>query len=237
MENELKNIKIKLAYDGSKFDGWQKNYENDNSVESHLTKAIKQILNEEIVLYAASRTDKGVHSLGQVVNFRTLKEINLFDFKKSLRNFLDYIYILDIDYAPIFFHSRQNAIGKKYIYQIWNSEEIERTYYPYCWHIKKRLDYELMQKYSKLFCGKRDFKNLSRTDKENTIRTIFDIKIKNFYPLLLIEITGESFLYNMVRCIVGNLILLANGEINLSDAYKRHLIAPAQGLFLKEVYY
>lgn len=237
MENELKNIKIKLAYDGSKFDGWQKNSENDNSVESHLTKAIKHILNEEIVLYAASRTDKGVHSLGQVVNFRTLKEIDLLDFKQSLRNLLNYIYIIDINYVPIFFHSRQNAICKKYVYQIWNSQEIERTYYPYCWHVKKRLDYDLIQEYSKLFFGKRDFKNLSRTDKKNTIRTIFDIKIKNFYPLLLIEITGESFLYNMVRCIVGNLILLTTGEITPANAYKRHLIAPAQGLFLREVYY
>ena len=100
-----------------------------------------------------------------------------------------------------------------------------------------RLDYELMQEYCNLFCGKRDFKNLSRTDKENTIRNIFDIKIRNFYPLLLIEITGESFLYNMVRCIVGNLILLTTGEITLYDAYRRHLIAPAQGLFLQEVYY
>ncbi len=237
MENELKNIKIILAYDGSKFRGWQKHSENDNSVEDHLTKAIKNILKQEIVLYAASRTDKGVHATGQVVNFRTTENIELADFKNRLRDSLEYIYIKDVELAPMFFHSRQNAIGKKYIYQIWNAHYIDKNFYPYCWHLTKKLDITKIQEYSKFFVGKRDFKNLSRTDKENTVRNIFDIKTKDFYPLLVIEIKGESFLYNMIRCIVGNLILLSYGEITTNEAYKKNLIAPPEGLFLEKVYY
>ncbi|MCX7820957.1 MAG: tRNA pseudouridine(38-40) synthase TruA [Brevinematales bacterium] len=237
MVSELKNIKIKLAYDGSKFNGWQKHKENDNSVEATLIKAIKNIINEEIVLYAASRTDKGVHALGQIVNFRTYSDINLSEFKQTLRNSLEHIYIINVEYVPTYFHSRQFAIGKKYIYQIWNSPKIDRKYYPYCWHLKEKLNLELMEEYKNLFIGKKDFKNLSRSDKKDTVRNVFDIKIKNFYPLLLIEITGESFLYNMIRCIVGNLVLLAYRKISEENSYKKNLIAPAEGLFLEKIYY
>ncbi len=237
MENDLRNIKITLAYDGSKFKGWQKHSDFDNSVEDHLYRAIKSFLKEDILLCASSRTDKGVHALKQVVNFRTKTIFSLDEFKSFLRKKLEYIYVLNVEEVSSFFHSRHHSIGKKYVYQIWNAEEIERFYYPYCWHVKEKLNVEKMTEFSKIFIGKKDFKKFSRESSNNTIRTIFDIRIKNIYPLIVIEIKGDGFLYNMVRCIVANIVSLTLGNITIENIGKRFIIAPAEGLFLEEIFY
>ncbi|MGC8764705.1 MAG: tRNA pseudouridine(38-40) synthase TruA [Brevinematia bacterium] len=237
----LRNIKMKIAYNGGFFKGWQRHFSGDGSVEDVLSNAIEGIVGEKIVLVAASRTDKGVHACGQIVNFRTTSKIETFELKSELRDKLDNIYILSVEDVPIFFHSRMHSIGKRYIYQIWNDKKIEKDYHLYCWHLKERLDLKLMRKYSTLFLGKRDFKIFSRDDRsKNTIKTIFKIKIHNIKQLVLIEITGDSFLYNMARCMVASLVALTYGRLKPEDITlekKEILIAPPEGLFLDQVFY
>ncbi len=244
MENfnpPLRNIRIKLAYDGGKFNGWQRHSSGDGSVEDSLFKAIYEIIGEEVVLVCASCTDRGVHACEQVVNFRTNSEIEVKRLKQKLRDKLDFIYVLSVEEAPLFFHSRQNSIGKKYIYQIWNAKHIEKDYLSYCWHLKEELNVNLMKKYTSLFIGTKDFRNFSReTGEKNTIKTIFDINIKKIKQLILIEIRGSGFLYNMVRCIIAIIVGLTYGKVDIKDVISgnfKFIIAPPEGLFLDKVYY
>lgn len=244
--NDIKNIKITLAYDGSKFQGWTRNFYGDNSVEDVLTNALSDILEEKILLISASRLDKRVHARGQVVNFRTIKKITPEVIKNKLREKLDYIYILSVEEVSPFFHSRHSAIGKIYTYQIWNDENIVREYLPYCYFVKERLNIEELIDSSKLFIGRKDFRNFSKAKEGNTIRTIFNIKVNKIKSLIKIEITGDGFLYNMVRCIVASLLNLSLGKISAEEILemftpeckkRKVLLAPPEGLFLEKVIY
>jgi tRNA pseudouridine38-40 synthase len=243
---EIRNIKIILAYDGSKYNGWAKNKDGDNSVQDVLERNLSDITGEKIILIAASRLDKRVHALGQVVNFRTQSKIPLEELKKKLRDRLEHIYILAVENAPLFFHARQHALGKKYVYQIWNATDVERRYLPYCFWIREKIDVEKLKEYATIFIGQKDFKNFSKTTERNTTRTIFDIRVKNVSNLITIEFSGDGFLYNMVRCISAYLLNLALNRLKPDEVLelfnplrRTHCtpLLPPEGLYLKEVIY
>ncbi len=228
------NLKLILSYDGTNYFGWQKVKEGP-SIEEILEKNLKQVLSEDITLQAASRTDRGVHAEGQVANFFTAKKPDLRRLHWSLNCMLPKdIRLLSIESVDSNFHPTLDAVGKEYHYLLSNSPSQlpfhRKTHWHYPYH---ELNLEKMKKHAQEFVGVHDFApyaNLSPSSPSNTIREIrrFDIvqlPENNFR----FEIEGKSFLYNMVRNLVGSVVILSSGKP------PRKLTAPSHGLLLKKV--
>ncbi|MDX8431328.1 MAG: tRNA pseudouridine(38-40) synthase TruA [Candidatus Algichlamydia australiensis] len=243
------NIKMIIAYDGAPFFGWQK-VAGRPSVEETLERILKVVLQERVTLQAASRTDRGVHARGQVVNFFTEKPIDPFRLKGSLNSLLPAeIRVLDIEIARSGFHPTTDACGKEYRYQV----DIGSLQLPfdtaYAFHFPYPIDLKLMQAAIPLIIGKRDFAAFTNAKeiREDTVRELEEILIEQITPQkLLFKIRGKSFLYKMVRNLVGTLLYVGTGKISLDElpqiiASKERkslgITAPAHGLFLEKVVY
>lgn len=244
----MKNIKLTIAYDGVTFYGWQKG--NHLSIEESLEKALKTLLQENISLQAASRTDSKVHAKGQIVNFLTSQKS--LDLKKLLRGLNGLlpkeISILKIEEKELSFHPTLDALSKEYHYFIQNSTVQPPHTRNYSWHYPyKKLDIKQMQKGSASFIGKKDFSSFCNKNVSNGEREIQSLEVSHLTDeLICIKIIGKSFLYNMVRIIVGTLVMVGNYKLSLDDLEnifkqkKRSLAgptAPAHGLFLMKVFY
>lgn len=243
-----KNIKCGLSYVGTRYFGWQKT-KSGPSIEESLENALMQILGCRIVLQAASRTDKGVHAKGQVVNFFTdLEDLNLEKLQRSLSSLLPKdISLLKVELAEENFHPTLDCLGKKYQYQICNQSVQLPFNRNFSWHFYYTLDLSKMQKGAKILEGTHDFSAFSSEIYENPIRTIHQITlIPAKERRLFLEITGDNFLYKMVRSIVGTLAYVGSGKISLDQVKKilqskqrrqSGMTAPAHGLCLAEIFY
>lgn len=245
----MNNIKIILTYDGGNYLGWQKT-RHGLSIEESLEKVLSQILQHEIILQAASRTDAGVHARHQVINFFTPKKLNFPKFIHSLNQLLPHdIRAIDVSQAADHFHPTLDAQGKIYSYNVCTSNFLspfERDTY---WHFPKNLSLEKMQIASKFLIGKKDFSAFANTRKPvhtSTLCEIKDIHIHAREKKFEFTIEGDHFLYKMVRNIIGTLVYIGCGKLEASDIEnilrqkKRALAAvtaPAQGLFLEKVFY
>jgi tRNA pseudouridine38-40 synthase len=246
------NIRLKLAYDGTRYFGWQKT-PTGPSIEETLQRTLEQVLQESIQLQAASRTDAGVHAHGQVVNFFTCREeIDLFKLFAALNGLLPKdIAVINMDKALFSFHPTLDCISKEYHYTI-SLGPVCLPHHRYTtWHYRYDIDIALLHRLSKHFIGTHDFAAFCNTKKnetyEHTIRHIENIVIESSKEhLLTIKITGTQFLYKMVRNIVGTLIWAASGKmdhhrieevIKNKDRTLAGMTAPAQGLTLFQVNY
>lgn len=244
----MRNIKLTIEYEGTNYLGWQ--IQNDlPTVQGELKKAIEIATGEEIQLIGSGRTDKKVHALGQVANFKTRANIPGENYK-HLMDFLlpKDISIIDSKEVDLKFHSRFDAIKKRYKYIIYNGKLPRALYRNFSYHVPYKLNMEDMVEASKYFIGTHDFQafKVMRGKEINTIRTINHIEIKENSDLIELTIEGNSFLHNMVRIIVGTLIYVGGGKINKDDIPKiiqdgkrkyAGVTAPPQGLFLEKVYY
>ncbi len=205
-------------------------------------------MQHDIELEAASRTDRGVHAEGQIVSFRLQKKIPLDKLQHILNSLLPKdIRILETFSVSENFHPSLNSLKKEYHYAI-QTNEIQNPFNRYYrWHYPYELDLEIMQKGAKLLIGKKDFAVFqnSKHRAATSIREIETISItkEDFYHFTLI---GNSFLYKMVRNIVGTLVYIGRGKLQLSDLESivtsgqrknAGICAPAHGLTLKRVYY
>lgn len=241
------NHKMILSYDGSAYFGWQKT-KTGPSVQETLERAFFQILRAPVLIEAASRTDRGVHAKGQVVNF-FLTNLTLPDrLTYSLNSVLPPdIRVLHIESASDNFHPTLHALSKEYRYQICNAPVQLPSHRLYSWHIHTPLDLVAMQKAGALLIGTHDFAAFTTIATGNTIRTLFDVKIIALSSdRLEIRITGDKFLYKMVRRLVGTLVAI--GKHTLSQVEMSHLLtnpnraragvtAPAHGLTLHQIHY
>jgi tRNA pseudouridine38-40 synthase len=246
------NIKLIIAYDGYDFLGWQETAMGP-SIEGSLRAILEQILQEKIVLQAASRTDAGVHAEGQIVQFFTKKEnIHLSRLKHSLnRQLPPTIRILHLEKMELSFHPTLDARGKEYHYQVFNGEILPPKLRSYAWHIFEKLDIEKMQQALPFFLGSHDFSSFcnQRRGIENIDKTteIFHISIQPFSTgIIQIIIAGNKFLFKMVRNIVGTLVFVGKGKISPHDIdflikkkerASAGMTAPAHGLTLMHVFY
>lgn len=245
----MRNIKMVLEYDGSKYQGWQKLGNTENTIQEKIEKTIKMIINEDITLIGSGRTDAGVHAKGQVANFKTNSEIELNDFLYYLNVYLPKdIRVKDMREASERFHARYNVKKKYYVYYVYNDTFQSPFYRKYSYHVPEKLNVENMNEASKLLIGTHDFRAFTsvKSKKKSTIKTIESIKINNSTPIISIEYTADGFLYNMVRILTGTLIEIGKGtrDINsinsLFDSKNRAdagFTAPAHGLFLEKVIY
>lgn len=244
----MRNIKLTIEYDGKKFGGWQKQ-PNELNIQGEIEQAIKQITGEDAELNASGRTDSGVHALGQVANFKTNSNLDIEKFAVAINSKLKKsIVIKKAEEVPENFHARYNCKGKKYRYIINNSYQGTAIYRDLECHIPQKLDIEKMQEGIKFFEGKHDFKGFkaSGTSGKSTIREIYKAEVKQEGERIIIELTGNGFMYNMVRIISGTIVDVGLGKIspnqipdiiNAKDRTKAGKTLPASGLYLVEVYY
>ena len=211
----MRNIKLIIEYDGKSFNGWQKQ-PNKLNIQGEIEKAIGEITGEKIDLIASGRTDAGVHSLGQVANFKTNSAINIEKIPYAINSKLKKsIVIKSAEEVPEKFHSRYSVHSKTYRYTINNSKFGTALYRDMEYHFPIELDEEKMQEAAKFFEGQHDFKafKASGTSSKSSVRTIYKAKVERKQDRVIIELTGNGFLYNMVRIIAGTLIDVGIGKI------------------------
>ncbi len=244
----MRNIKLTIEYDGKRFGGWQKQPTKLN-IQGEIEQAIKEIVGEDIELTASGRTDAGVHSLGQVANFKTNSNIEIEKMAIAINSKLKKnIVIKKAEEVDENFHARYNCKGKKYRYIINNSTQGSAIYRDLECHIPQKLDIEKMKKAIKHFEGEHDFKGFraSGTSSKNSVRIIYKAEVKQCGERIIIELSGNGFMYNMVRIISGTIVDVGLGKITpeeipeiieSKDRSKAGKTLPANGLYLVEVYY
>lgn len=249
-KNFMPNIKLILEYDGSRYNGWQRQTTIKSTVQGRIEHVLQLMTGEKIELHGSGRTDTGVHALGQVANFHTQSQKGLSEIEDYLHKYFpDDINLLDIQEMPERFHSRLNSKGKEYLYQIWNhpfkKNIFNRGYY---FHIKKPLNIEKMKEAADLFVGTKDFRSFTALKSKNksTVRTLSKIDILKKESAITINFSGDGFLHRMVRVITGTIIQVGLGELSVSEIEemfekeKRSVAgftAPPHALFLLKVIY
>jgi tRNA pseudouridine38-40 synthase len=243
----MRNIKLIIQYDGSRYKGWQRLGDTDMTIQGKIESVISKMNDESIEIIGSGRTDVGVHGIGQVANFKTNSDMSIEDIKDYLYKYLpEDIVVSDIEEVDDRFHSRYNCTSKIYLYKIWNSKYHDPFLRKYTNHIEKSLDIDLMKKACVYLIGEHDFTSFasSKSKKKSNVREIYSIDIQRQNELIEIYIHGNGFLHNMVRIIAGALIDVGLKRIKpenikemleAKDRTKASDTAPAKGLYLYEV--
>lgn len=211
----MKNILLTIEYDGKDFNGWQKQ-PNKLNIQGEIERAIEEITGEKVDLIASGRTDAGVHALAQMANFKTNSKLPVEKYPIALNTKLKKsIRIQKAEEVEENFHSRYHCKQKTYRYIINNSGQGSSIYRNLEYFIPNKLDVEKMQEAVKYFEGEHDFKafKASGTSSKSSVRTIYKAKVEKQGERIIIELTGNGFLYNMVRIIAGTLVEVGLGKI------------------------
>ncbi|KXL52338.1 tRNA pseudouridine synthase A [Anaerotignum neopropionicum] len=247
----MKRILLTIAYDGTRYSGWQKQLSPEvMTVEGELEKALRVLFRSpELTCVGASRTDRGVHALGQRATIDVETTIPVEKIPLAILPLLPQdIIVVKAEEVPSTFHPRYDCVKKTYEYRIWNGRiknPKERLYstFVYC-----PLDVEKMDLAAKKFIGTYDFAAFCAAGSavSSTVRTIFDCYVKKEGNLINIYVTGDGFLYNMVRIMAGTLMAVGQGKISPNEILQIILsmdrrnagqTAEPQGLTLQEIYY
>lgn len=245
------NYKMILQYEGTRYNGWQRQGNTDQTIQGKLETLLGRLTGEEVEVQGSGRTDAGVHARGQVANFHLKIPKQPEQLMEELNRYLPAdIGVLELTRAPERFHSRLSASGKLYRYQIWMEGKADvfsrRFFYP----LGNRLNREAMEEAAGLLIGERDFKSFcgNRNMKKSTVRQLRRIDIRPVWrgKALEIDYEGNGFLQQMVRILTGTLIEVGLGKrsagemTQILEAKNRQaagVTAPAQGLCLMQVMY
>lgn len=244
----MKRVKLIVAYDGTNYCGWQIQ-QNGITVEEVLNRTISELIGEQIAVIGASRTDSGVHAMGNVAVFDTESRIPAEKMSFALNQRLpeDIRIQESCEVAPDW-HPRYCDTRKTYEYRILNRRFAIPTQRLYSHFFYYPLDVAKMQQAADYLVGEHDFKSFcsTRTQVENTVRTIYFLHVVKEGDMIRIQINGNGFLYNMVRIIVGTLLKVGTGLYppehvkEILEAKERRLAGPkaeARGLTLMEIEY
>ena len=244
----MRNLRLDICYDGTRYRGWQRLPGKDDTIQGKLETALSRILGEPIEISGSGRTDAGVHARGQVANFHCESTMPAPEILQNLRRYLpEDIGIYSCRDVSERFHARLNAREKTYLYRIWNSEMpcvFDRRFVTV---MPEELDIPAMEQAARHLLGQHDFAAFcgNAKMKKSTVRYIRDLTITRQGSEVQITVTGNGFLHNMVRILVGTLVEVGRGERE-PDSIPRlfggkraeaGFLAPAQGLCLMEVYY
>lgn len=244
----MRNLRLDLCYDGTRYRGWQRLPEKEQTVQGKLETALSRILGEPIEVSGSGRTDAGVHAKGQVASFHCQSDLPVEEILTALRRYLpEDIGIYSCQEVPERFHARLNAREKTYVYRIWNSDRPCVFQRRYVTVLPEKLDLEAMERAAALLEGKHDFSAFCQNPrmKKSTVRTLRRIQIRQVGEELELGFTGDGFLYGMVRILVGTLVEVGQGRRSpesVSELFggkraEAGFLAPAQGLCLEEVRY
>ncbi len=254
-----KNLLIKIEYDGTNFSGWQKQT-SGRTVQGEIEYVLKYIAGEDVHIHGTSRTDAGVHALVQCASFEWNSNMPFEKLPEVMNRRFGAggegrsgapgdIKILSIEEKNEDFHARYSCKGKTYRYIIDKTGDIFIRNKVWQYPNAINLDISSMKKGAEFIIGKHDFKCFETsggTKRETTVRTIYDLTVEEDEKSIVIEVTGDGFLYNMVRIIVGTLVDVGEGKksptdikgvIESRDRSNAGFTAPPQGLYLKEIFF
>lgn len=245
----MRTIRLRLCYDGTRYKGWQRLAGEENTIQGKLEMALSRILEEPIEVSGSGRTDAGAHAMGQVASFHCENAMDCGELLRQLRRYLpEDIGIYSCEEAAPRFHARLNAREKTYCYRVWNSEAPCVFDRRYVYRVEESLDMDAMRAACGYFLGSHDFSAFSSNSrsKKSNVREIYRFSMEQQGPELRFTVTGNGFLYNMVRIMVGTVLEVGMGkrgpeEIPQILLGKRREAAgytvPAKGLCLMEVRY
>ena len=233
----MRNIRLRLQYEGTRYQGWQKQTSTDNTIQGKMEVLLTKMCGEPVEIAASGRTDAGVHALGQVANFHTESDMSTED-----------IAVVEVSEAAPRFHSRLNATGKRYRYRIINSQVPNVFWRRYALEEPENLNLDAMREAAELLLGEHDFKAFTsaKKSKKSTIRRIDEIRIEQIEDRIEFVFTGNGFLHHMIRILMGTLLEVGKGirtpesvtdVLESGDRAKAGALVPAKGLVLEEVFY
>ncbi len=244
----MRNLRLDICYEGTRYRGWQRLSNTENTIQEKLEKALSRILGEQIEVSASGRTDAGTHALGQVVSFHCNSMMPCEEILSQLRRYLpEDIGIYSCRNVSDRFHARLNAKTKTYIYRLWNSEQPCVFDRKFVYVDARPLNLQAMQKAAEYFLGEHDFAAFcaNKKMKKSTVRYIHKFVIQRNGNEIVFEVTGNGFLHHMVRIMVGTLLEIGRGERSVDSIPKLFgrvradagELIPACGLCLMEVNY
>ncbi len=244
----MRNLRLDICYDGTRYRGWQRLPGTDATIQGKIEKALSRILNEPIEISGSGRTDAGVHALRQVANFHCNSTMPAGEILSQLRRYLpEDIGIYSCKDCAERFHARLNAKEKTYLYRIWNSDSPCVFQRRFVAEFPEKLDLTAMEKAAAYLVGEHDFSAFCGNPKfkKSTVRFIRSVKILREGEEVKLLFTGNGFIHNQVRIMVGTLIEVGRGERPADSipglfGNKRSeagFLAPGQGLCLQEVEY
>lgn len=245
----MRNIKLTIEYDGSRYQGWSRpeKEESSNTVSYKIIEVLKKMTGEYLIeMNCGCRTDAGVHAYAQIANFKTESDMDPQDIKHYLNRYLPMdIAITNVTEMPQRFHAQLNASSKTYVYRM-NIDDVPSVFdRKHTFHCYKIPDKRLMQQASLFLIGKHDFKNFSSAKKsKSTARQIYDIEVYGDTEEMHILIHADDFLHNMARMIISTLLDIGLGTRKVEDiedifAGRQTPSAPCdpRGLYLQEITY
>lgn len=253
----MRNILLTIAYDGTNFCGWQRQ-PGQRTVQGELERVLSVLCAQEIRLNGTSRTDAGVHAIGQCASFQGNFKIPTENIPKAANNLLAAglgpfgvgdVRITAAKEVPSEFHARFSSHGKRYVYRIANSSTPDLFQRNYCYYVKDPLNEKIMQEAASAVVGEHDFRCFMAAggqEMESTVRTVYRLAVERQGSDIIITVEGNGFLYNMVRIITGTLVEIGLGKrkpeemeqiIASRDRRQAGHTAPPQGLYLMEVFY
>lgn len=243
-----RNLKILVAYDGTNYHGFQRQ-NNAKAIQNILEMAFEKLFKQPITLVGSGRTDTGVHAYGQTISLSVNTSIPAERIPRAVKKFLpDDIVVIDACDVAEDFNARFSCVGKAYEYHIFYSEVVNPLKRNFVWQVAKKPDLSLLCEVSALIVGEHDFASFRSmgSSKNSTVREIYQAKWHTFGQEFIFHISGNGFLYHMVRNLVGTMYNVGIGKISVEDfknimaaldRKKAGKMAPAQGLYLLETFY
>ncbi len=245
----MANYRLDLQYEGTRYDGWQKQGNTKNTIQGRLETLLGEYCKEEIALIGSGRTDAGAHAAGQVANFHTTKKLDEEDLRDYLNDHLPGdIGVTKVQAVEEAFHARHHASQKVYVYRVWNSRVKNVLEGRYLFQSPEELDLEQMKQAAAHLVGTHDFRSFCANGrmKKSTVRTVFSIDIQRIGEEVRLTFCGNGFLYNMVRMMAGTLLQVGEGKLlpeempSILEQKNRQaagVTLPAKGLLLQSVSY
>ena len=243
------NVKLTIQYDGTRYDGWQRQGNTDNTLQGRLEGVLSRMVGKPVEIQGAGRTDAGVHARGQVASVHLPEGYTPQEVQNYLNRYLpEDVAVVDVVEVGERFHARLSATGKEYRYHIRMGSVPDVFARKYQYRVEEPLDIPAMERAAGYLTGKHDFRSFcgNRRFKKSTVREVFYIGVEVCGSDLTLVYRGDGFLYNMVRILTGTLLEVGLGQrtpesmVDILEARERTAAgktAPAQGLVLQEVYY
>ena len=243
------NVKLTIQYDGTRYDGWQRQGNTDNTLQGRLEGVLSRMVGKPVEIQGAGRTDAGVHARGQVASVHLPEGYTPQEIQNYLNRYLpEDVAVVEVVEVGERFHARLSATGKEYRYHIRMGSVPDVFARKYQYQVEEPLDLAAMERAAGYLTGKHDFRSFcgNRRFKKSTVREVFHIGVEVCGSDLTLVYRGDGFLYNMVRILTGTLLEVGLGQrtpesmVDILEAKERTAAgktAPAQGLVLQEVYY